>query len=58
MELPVYSLWLPGILLGSRVFLAVRWMTLEKVPRVGPVRHWLYLAAKPSQARVDVDGLS
>jgi hypothetical protein len=26
--------------------LALRWMTLEKVPRVGAVRRWLYLATK------------
>jgi hypothetical protein len=31
---------------------------LEKVPGVSVVRHWLYLFAKPSQARVDVAGLS
>jgi hypothetical protein len=24
----------------------LRWTTLEKVPGVGTVRHWLYLAAK------------
>jgi hypothetical protein len=24
----------------------LRWTTLGKVPRVGAVRHWLYLAAK------------
>jgi hypothetical protein len=30
---------------------------LEKVLRVSVVRHWLYLAANPSQAGVDVDGL-
>jgi hypothetical protein len=28
------------------VFLALRWMTLEKVPGVGAMRHWLYLVAK------------
>jgi hypothetical protein len=28
------------------VFLALRWMTLEKVLRVSVVRRWLYLAAK------------
>jgi hypothetical protein len=26
--------------------LALRWMTIEKVPGVGVVRHWLYFAAK------------
>jgi hypothetical protein len=28
------------------VFLVLRWMTLEKVPRAGAVRRWLYLSAK------------
>jgi hypothetical protein len=36
----------PSILIGSRLFLALRWMTLEKVLGVGAMRHWLYLAAK------------
>jgi hypothetical protein len=31
---------------------------LEKVLGVDVVRHWLYLAAKPSHLGVDVDGLS
>jgi hypothetical protein len=32
---------------SSRVFsFVLRWTTLEKVPRVGAVRSWLYLAAK------------
>jgi hypothetical protein len=35
-----------GVRACSRVFWALRWMTLEKVPRVGDVRHWLYLVAK------------
>jgi hypothetical protein len=35
-----------GVLISSREFLALRWMTLEKVPGVGAVRRWLYLAAK------------
>jgi hypothetical protein len=35
-----------GRLGASRVFLALRWMTLEKVLRVSVVRRWLYLAAK------------
>jgi hypothetical protein len=53
-ELSGCSPWLSGVLLGSRVFLALRWMTLEKVLGVGAVRCWLYLAAKPPHARVDV----
>jgi hypothetical protein len=57
--------WLPGcssgppsILLGSHVFLALRWMTPEMV--VGNVVAWhrLYLAAQPSHMAGDVDGLS
>jgi hypothetical protein len=28
------------------VFLALRWMILEKVSGVGAMRHWLYLVAK------------
>jgi hypothetical protein len=35
-----------GRLGASRVFLALRWMTLEKVLRVSVVRRWLYLTAK------------
>jgi hypothetical protein len=35
-----------GRLGAFRVFLVLRWITLKKVPRVGVVRHWLYLAAK------------
>jgi hypothetical protein len=31
---------------ASGVFLALRWTTLEKVPGVSVVRHWLYLATK------------
>jgi hypothetical protein len=38
---------LPGVLLGSQVFLALRWMMLEKVLGVGVERRWLYLASKP-----------
>jgi hypothetical protein len=30
---------------------------LKKVLGVGDVRHWLYLAAKPSYVGVDVDGI-
>jgi hypothetical protein len=40
------------------VFLALRWMTLEKVLGVGFVRHWLYLVVKPSHVGVDVDRLA
>jgi hypothetical protein len=35
-----------GVRVCSGVFLVLRWMTLEKVPRVGAVRRWVYLAAK------------
>jgi hypothetical protein len=54
-ELPKYSPWLPSILLGSRVFLELRWMMLEKVLGVSAVRCWLYLVAQPSHIGVDVD---
>jgi hypothetical protein len=47
-----------GIILGSRVLLALSWMTLKKVP--GDIASWhqLYLAAKPPHVGVDVDGLA
>jgi hypothetical protein len=35
-----------GVLIGSREFLTLRWMALEKVAIAGFVRCWLYLAAK------------
>jgi hypothetical protein len=35
-----------GVLVCSREFLALRWMTLKKVPGVGAMRCRLYLAAK------------
>jgi hypothetical protein len=35
----------PIVLVGSRVFLALRWTTLEKVLGVDDVGHWPYLAA-------------
>jgi hypothetical protein len=36
-----------GVLISSRVFsIALRWTTLEKVPRVGAMRRCLYLASK------------
>jgi hypothetical protein len=57
-ELPEYSLWLPDILLGSHVFFTLRWTTLGKVLRVGAVRRYLYLAAKPVHVGVDVDELA
>jgi hypothetical protein len=56
--LPRCSPWLPGVLLDSRVFLALRWMMLEKVLGVDAVRCQLYLAAKASHLEVDADGLS
>jgi hypothetical protein len=46
--LPRCSPWLPGVLLGSRVFLALRWTTLEKVLGVAAVGRCLYLATMPS----------
>jgi hypothetical protein len=53
-----HSSCLPGILLGSRVFLALSWTMLEKVP--GDVASWhqLYVASKPLHVGVDVDGLA
>jgi hypothetical protein len=36
----------------------LRWMVLEKVLRVGPMRSGPYLVAKPSQVGFDVDGIS
>jgi hypothetical protein len=35
-----------GVLIGSREFLTLRWMALEKVAIAGFVRCWLYLASK------------
>jgi hypothetical protein len=40
------------------VFLAPRWMMLEKVLEVSTMRSWSYLVAKPSQVGVDVDRTS
>jgi hypothetical protein len=34
-----------GVLIGSKEFLALKWMTLKKGPRGGAVRRWLYLVA-------------
>jgi hypothetical protein len=50
--------WLLGFLLGSRAFLALRWMTLKAV--LGDVVAWcqLYMDVKPSHVGVDVDELS
>jgi hypothetical protein len=47
-----------NVLLGSRAFLALSWMTFGKV--LGDVASWcrLYLVAKPSHMGVDVDGLA
>jgi hypothetical protein len=39
---------LPGIFLGSRVFLALSWTTLEKVPRDIALWRRLCLAVKPT----------
>jgi hypothetical protein len=46
------------LLVGSRVFLPSRWMMLTKVPGVGAMRRWFYLAAKPPHTGVGVDGLT
>jgi hypothetical protein len=35
-----------GVRVSSRVFLVLRWMTLEKVLGVRIERRWLYLAAR------------
>jgi hypothetical protein len=55
---PRLSSCLLSVLLGSRVFLVLMWMMLEKVFGVGVVRRRLYMATKPSPVRDDVDGLS
>jgi hypothetical protein len=46
------------VLVGSRVFLPLRWTMLEKVLRVGAMRRWFYLTAKPPHVGVSVDGLA
>jgi hypothetical protein len=56
--LPWHSSGLLGVLLGSRMFLALRWTTLEKVLGVGAMRRWLYMEAKPSYVGAGVDGLA
>jgi hypothetical protein len=48
----------PGILLGSRAFLVMRWTTPKMVLEDVLAQHRLYLTAKPSNVGVDVDGLS
>jgi hypothetical protein len=45
----------PGILLG---FQALRWMMSETVLRDVAIFHRVYLVAKPSHMRFDVDGLA
>jgi hypothetical protein len=57
-KLPRNSHWLLDVLLGSWVFLALRWTTIEKVLGVGAVWRWLFLTVKPSHAGVNVDVLS
>jgi hypothetical protein len=47
-----------GLLIHSGVFLALRWMVLEKVLRLGAVRRWSYLVTNPPHVRVDVDRTS
>jgi hypothetical protein len=47
-----------GILVCSRVFLELRWKMFERILEVGGVRNWPYLAAKPSQVGVHVEGTS
>jgi hypothetical protein len=34
-----------SVLIGSREFLTLRWNTLDKAPRLGAMRRWVYLAA-------------
>jgi hypothetical protein len=41
-----------GLLIHSGVFLALRWMVLEKVLRLGAVRRWSYLVTNPPHVRV------
>jgi hypothetical protein len=54
---PESSSCLPGVLLGSWTFLAMRWMTPGMIP--GEVAsQCLYLAVKPSHMGVEVDGLA
>jgi hypothetical protein len=47
-----------NLLICSGVFLALRWMMLEKVLGVSAMRCGPYFVAKPSQVGVDVDGTS
>jgi hypothetical protein len=47
-----------SVLVGSRDFLMLRWVMLEKVLGVSAVRSWPYLVAKPSQEGVEIDGIS
>jgi hypothetical protein len=47
-----------GILVGSILFLPLRLMMLEKVLRVGAMRHWFYMAAKPPHMGIIVDRLA
>jgi hypothetical protein len=47
-----------GVLVGSKVFLPLRWMMLEKVPRDVASRCSPYLVAEPSNTGVDVDRLA
>jgi hypothetical protein len=48
----------PGVLVGSRVFLALRWMMSGTFLEDIASRHRLYLAANPSHVGVDVDGVA
>jgi hypothetical protein len=48
----------PGVLLGSWLFLVLRWMMPEMVLEDVATRCRLYLAAKPFQVAVSVDKLS
>jgi hypothetical protein len=48
----------PGVLLGSRVFLALRWTMPGMFLGDVASHRRLYLAAKPSHVGVNVDGLA
>jgi hypothetical protein len=50
--------YLHGLLVYSRVFLALRWMMLEKVLRVAASWGQPSLEAKPPQVGADVDRAS
>jgi hypothetical protein len=47
-----------GVLVGSRVFMPLRWMMLKKIPGDVALRCWPCLVTEPSHVGVDVDGLA